>query len=251
MKSNITKIAAAAVVITGIVFFLTLPTSIVLADVVEKVRQFDCLIQKEHRIITAIGQKQPILVTDVKKYIQANRGYVEEQYDQRGNLVTTVYLLKDKQQIITVLHQPKQYFIIDLKDTSMELPDSFNAQGLVEWIVLEQNPHKLGQEEIDGHKVEGFEVVNPKAMKDLSKLSKGLYPVGDNTWRLWVDVKSKLPVKVEGEFVMGKGPITNYMEVQTKFETTGIEWGAQFDRNILEPKIPADFTLIPFSTSTK
>jgi hypothetical protein len=219
--------------------------------VAEKVRQFDSLIQRERRTITIVGQEEPALVTDVKKYVLTNRGCVEEQYDQRGNLLTTVYLLKDKQQVITVLHPPKQYFIIDLNDTALELPGSFNAQGLVEWIVLEQNPAKLGQREINGRKAEGFEAVNPKAIEEMSRLSNGMLPVGENSWRLWIDVETKLPIKIESEYIMGKGPLTNFTEAKVKCETSSIEWGAEFDKSIFEPAIPDGYTLLGTSTSTK
>jgi hypothetical protein len=251
MKSPITKVAAAAVILVGIVFFVTQPTSVAIAEVAEKVKQFDRLIQRERRIMTIVGQEKPAMVTEVKKYVLTNQGCVEEQYDQQGNLLTTVYLLKDKQQVISVLHPPKQYFVMDLKGTVLELPGSVDAQGLVGWIVLEQNPVKLGQTEINGRKAEGFEAVNPKAIVELSRLSNGMLPVGDNRWRLWIDVDSKLPVKIQAEYVMGKGPLTNNTEVSVKTETTGIEWGAQFDKSIFEPVIPADYALIGPSTPTK
>jgi len=251
MKRPITKLAAAAVIVAGILFLSAEPTSVALAEVAEKVKQFDSLIQRERRIITIVGQKEPALVTDVKKYVLTNHGCVEEQYDQRGNLLTTVYLLKDKQQVINVLHPPKQYFIIDLNDTALELPGSFNAQGLVEWIVLEQNPVRLGQKEINGRKAEGFEAVNPKAIEEMSRLSNGMLPVGENTWRLWIDVKTKLPVKIQAEYIMGKGPLTNFTEVKVQTETSSIEWGAEFDKSIFEPVIPDGYTLLGTSTSTK
>jgi hypothetical protein len=36
-----------------------------------------------------------------------------------------------------------------------------------------------------------------------------------------------------------------------KSETSAIEWGAEFDKSIFEPVIPADYTLLSTATSTK
>ncbi|MBN1796573.1 MAG: zf-HC2 domain-containing protein [Sedimentisphaerales bacterium] len=254
MNSKITKLATAAAVIlvAAVIFSLFVgPTSVVLADVVEKVKQFDKIIQRENRIITVVGQDQPFMITDVKKYVSTEHGAVEEQYDQNGNLITTVYLLKEKQQIITVLHPPKKYFIIPLDNTALELQEGFNAKGYVEWIVSESNPVRLGQKEINGRKAEGFETVNPKAMAEMAKVSKGMFPIGDNTWRLWVDVETKLPIKVEADFIMKKGPLTNFTDVHTKSETSSIEWGAEFDDSIFIPNIPDDYTELDISAFNK
>ena len=138
-----------------------------------------------------------------------------------------------------------------MDDTALELPGSFNAQGLVEWLVLEQNPVKLGQEEINGRKAEGFEAVNPKAIEELSRIGNGILPVGENSWRLWIDVETKLPVKVEAEYIMGKGPLTNFADVKVKCETSSIEWGAEFDKTVFEPAIPDDYTLLDTSSLIK
>lgn len=251
MKSPIIKFAAAAVIIAAGLFFFTQPGSVALAEVAEKVRQFDSLIQRGKTIITIAGQQEPFMTTDTKKYVLADEGSVDEQYDQNGNLMTTVYVLKEKQQVIMVLKPLKQYLIIDLKGTAIEMPPSFDAKALVECFVLESNPVKLGQKEIDGRKAEGFEALNPKAIEEMSKLSNGMFSMGDNTWRLWVDVKTKLPIKVEGEFIMKASPMTNFTESNVEFETTSIEWGAEFDKSIFEPDIPDDYTLLDTSTPTK
>ena len=251
MKSKIIKLAAAAVILIclliGMNYFGASITTVALADVAEKIRQFDSLIQEEHRVVTNIRRQGQKWEMDIKKYVSTKYGSVEQQYDQQGNIMTTVYLLKNKQQVITVIHPAKQYFTISLENTNLELPDFVNPKDIVEFIILEQNPIKLGQKEIDGRKAEGFEAVNPKAMAELAKLSNGMLPIGDNKWKLWIDIQTKLPIKIEGEYTMAEGPMTNYMAVNVTTETTNLEWGAKFDDNIFNPVIPDDYR--PIDTS--
>ncbi|MBN2588357.1 MAG: hypothetical protein JXA96_00725 [Sedimentisphaerales bacterium] len=251
MKNRITKFATAAIIFAGILigmnYFGGAMSSVALADVAEKIKQFDSLIQEEHRIVTNIRQDGQKWEMDVKKYISTKYGSVEQQYDQQGNIMTTVYLLKNTQEIITVIHPAKQYFTISLKNTNLELPDFVNPKGIVEFIVLEQNPVKLGTKEIDGKKAEGFEAVNPKAMTELAKLSNGMLPIGDNKWKLWVDVKTELPIKIEAEYTMTEGPMTNFMAVNVVSETKNLEWGAKFDDSIFNPDIPDDYKPIDSS----
>ncbi len=254
MKARITKLSSAAAVIIAAVIaimFLNGHASVALAEVIEKVKEYNTLIQYESRVMTILGQDQPFMTTDVKKYVSTEYGAVEEQFDQRGNLITTVYLLREKQQAIVVLHPPKKYFVIDLDNTTLELQQGFNAKGYVEWIVTESETVKLGQKEIDGGKVEGFMAVNPKAMAEMAEVSNGMFPIGDNTWKLWVDIETKLPTKIEVDFVMNKGPMTNYTDVHIKAETSRIEWGAEFDESIFEPDIPDNYTKLDAPSSPK
>jgi hypothetical protein len=251
MKSPIIKLAAAAVIIAAVLFFFTQPGSVALADVAKKVRQFDTLIQQEQRSVYAIGQTEPGFITNAKKYVSTDYGSVEEQYDPQGNHITTTYLLKKEQKIITLMHEAKMYFVITLKGTALELPEGIDARSLVECIVTEQNPKKLGRKKIDGRTAEGFEAVNPEAMAKLSEISGGIMPLGDSTWRLWIDVETKLPIKIEGDLIFEEGPLTGFIKAQMKFETTSLEWGAEIDDSIFDCVIPDDYTLVDASNFTK
>lgn len=251
MKSPIIKFAAAAVIIAAGLFFFTQPGSVALAEVAKKVRQFDTLIQQEQRRVYAIGQTEPGFITNATKYVSTDYGSVEEQYDLEGNHITTTYLLKKEQKIVTLMHEAKMYFVITLEGTPLELPDFVNSKQLVECIVTEQNPKKLGRKEIDGRMAEGFEAVNPEAMAEMAKLSGGMLPLGDSTWRLWIDVETLLPIKMEGDLIFEEGPLTSFTRAQMKFETTSLEWGAEIDDSIFDFVIPDDYTLVDASNFTK
>ncbi len=253
MKSPIIKFAAAAAIIlaAGILIFVVEPATVNLAQAAERVRQFDTLIQREQRSVYAIGQTEPGFIANATKYVSTDYGSVEEQYDPEGNHITTTYLLKKEQKIITLMHEGKMYFVITLEGTALELPEGIDARSLVECIVTEQNPKKLGRKKIDGRMAEGFEAVNPEAMAKLSELSGGMIPIGDSTWRLWIDVETKLPIKIEGDLIFEEGPLTGFTRAQMKFETTSLEWGAEIDDSIFEPDIPDDYTLVDASNFTQ
>ncbi len=100
----------------------------------------------------------------------------------------------------------------------------------------------LGRSEIDGRDVEGFE---------LSAAKLGLEPLGDRRLRdpqippararLWVDVKSSLPVRMEVEMTVEAGPL-GPMQVRAAY--SGFEFDVALDRALFELAIPNDVRVL-------
>jgi hypothetical protein len=91
-------------------------------------------------------------------------------------------------------------------------------------------PYKeLGRSVIDGIEVEGVEVADPPTDGD-AKLENG---VG----RMWVDVQTELPVRIEIEGTADAMAVRWLME---------FKWSEAVDPALFEPNIPSDYTpLIP------
>ncbi len=83
---------------------------------------------------------------------------------------------------------------------------------------------ELGRSVIDGVEVEGIEVTDPPT--DGEKLENG---VG----RLWVDVQTELPVRIEIEGTADGAAVQWLME---------FKWSEAVSPAVFEPNIPADYT---------
>ena len=83
---------------------------------------------------------------------------------------------------------------------------------------------ELGRSVIDGVEVEGIEVTDPPA--DGQKLE-------NSVGRLWVDVQTELPVRIEIEGTAGGQPVRWLME---------FKWQEAVDPAAFEPNIPGDYT---------
>jgi outer membrane lipoprotein-sorting protein len=254
MNSKITRLATAAAIVIAATVMLCIfagPTSVVLADVVEKVQQYDKIIQHETRVMTPVGQQQPGMTTQVKKYISTEYGMVEEQYLPDGSLLTSIYLLKENGKMLMVIHPSKQYFSVSFNETSLEFQESFNARGYVEFIFKCDDYIKLGQKEIDGRKVEGFEAKDPPFVEEISKMKDYPFKMADSTWRIWVDQKTKLPVKAESQITLLESVFTENKKVRINADTYDIQWNAEFDDSVFTPNIPDDYTELDMSTLTQ
>ena len=86
-------------------------------------------------------------------------------------------------------------------------------------------PYKeLGRSTIDGVEVEGIEVTDPPT--DGGKLDAGI-------GRLWVDVETQLPVRIELEGTADGKPVRWLME---------FKWSEAVDPILFDPNIPTDYT---------
>jgi outer membrane lipoprotein-sorting protein len=87
---------------------------------------------------------------------------------------------------------------------------------------------ELGRSVIDGIEVEGIEVANPPVLQ--GKLENG---VG----RMWVDVQTELPIRIEIEGTAGSKAVQYFME---------FKWSEAVDPSVFEPNISGDYTpLVP------
>jgi len=86
---------------------------------------------------------------------------------------------------------------------------------------------ELGPDIIDGIEVEGIEVTDPKVWGGMVAKAVG---------RLWVDVATNLPVRIEMEMFME--------DMETKMVMDQFEWGIELDPSLFEPVIPEDYELM-------
>jgi hypothetical protein len=250
MQSRITKFVVAAVIIIATAvcvhyFNVSLDgTSVALAEVAEKVNQYDTLTHKERRLVTVAGEDEPWLTADVVKYARANYGVVEEQYDTDGNLLYRAYVLCREQGVIMLFPECKKFLLVSLNEVTLQRLSQITPQGLVNWFLSDEYTC-LGHKEIDGRIAEGFEIINPTVFQELAKSSQGYFPIESSKMRLWIDVETKMPVLGESEVIVGKCLLTTFQKMHVKAKAYDLQWGIDIDPNIFDPNIPADYT--PFN----
>jgi len=230
MKSNITKLAAAAVIIVAVILGLTITggpdiASVVWGEVIEKVEQIPAL---------TFDMTVEISYTENNKLSLQSENYVAGDYGTKssiymnGELFVLKYRLPRKNLAYEIRPKDKTYIRI-------ELPDRQAAKGQDPddprtWLkmILSGDYTELGRDNINGVDVEGIEC-NPAEM------------VGDENgvMRLWVDVEINLPVRIELEKLgMEGGQMRPH-----KFVMENFQWNVELDESVFEPNIPDDYKL--------
>jgi len=206
MKSPITKLAAAAVIIIavffGLPFFHGNSSGIVLADVlarIEQVKAFKC-----KGSFTMTGQMAP-----GKPYKFETRwtDLISQEYGSKLNIETPdpnggqipyaeFYVSPKKKTFIEIAHTAKKYVRAELDDDDAqqrqkELSRYSDPGGLLKEIMACKYEN-LGRSTIDGVDVEGFRTIDPN-------LGWGGLGFKDQQVdvKVWVGVKTRLPVRYE------------------------------------------------------
>lgn len=236
MKSRISILAAAAVIIiavlVGINPFGGSVTSVAWADVAEKIDKVHSYTYRQRRSATSGPKKEGF------EFISAdreNRVYCSENYGMRvdvyqgENLLLSIYSLAHEKAFISVLHSTRQYNRNPIPDGQVAgmLQAGIGPREMVKHI-LSNDYTELGQETIDGIKVEGVELAGQKISGER---------LDDAVTRLWVDIETGLPVRIELEG-LAHGTSTNVMIVQDEFQ-----WNVELLAVDFDPNIPSDYTL--------
>ena len=246
MKSGITKIAAAVIIIAiiGLHQFNSSikGTSVVWADVAERLEKVSSYTARADRALTGIGQEEPFFECEILRYFSPDHGSVEESYED-GELVMLAYCSIAEKAALIVFPQNKMYWRFDLNEellSVVEYINPANTDGITKLFGSERCT-RLGSRKIDGVRTEGFEV---KDVKLFSQVPGYLLRPEDINIRIWVNNETLLPARIEGEGFVGKGVLTGFKEFRYKEVMDSIEYDAEIDESIFEPDIPDDYILI-------
>ena len=230
MKSKITKIAAAAVIIVAVILGLTITggpeiASVTWAEVIEKVEQIPAL---------SFEMTTEISYTENEKLSLQSENYVAGDYGTKssiymnGELFVLKYRLPKKNLAYQIRPKDKTYFRFDLSDEHAAKGKDPDDPRTWLKIILSGDYTKLGRDNINGVAVEGIECNRPEMTGDENGIM-----------RLWVDVETNLPVRIEVEKLgMEAGQMRTH-----KFVMENFEWNVELDESVLEPNIPNDYKL--------
>ncbi len=237
MKSRLTKLAAAAVIIiailAGLPFINNGGPGIALADVLEQVEKVPAFIYKMKMTVT--GEMMPgTPARDMEQeaiiIISKDLGMKMEMTmtDSNSGEQTTqiMYLLPEEKAVFMIMPELKKYIRMELTD---ELLDKMKMQNNDPRLMIRQmvgaEYTKLGPSVIDGVAVEGFKTTDPAILGGM---------MGDVKVTLWVDSATKFPILIEMDMSMGE-------QMRMKGSIYGIEWDVPVVAEDFVPDIPHDF----------
>jgi len=243
---KITKLAAAAIFIAAIIglhdFSSSLRgTSIVWADVAERLEKMRSYTAQAHRVLTEAGQEEPFFQCNVFRYFSPDYGSIEESYVD-GKLVMLAYCSISEMSALIVFPLDKKYIRFELNEellSMVEYTNPANTDGMMKLFGSERCV-KLGSREIDGVIAEGFEVTD---VKIFSQAPRFLLNPKDINISLWVNKETSLPIRIEGEGFIGKCFMTRFKDIRYEEVMYDIEYDVEIDESIFEPNIPTDYRL--------
>lgn len=238
MKSPVTKIAAAAVIVIGVFgltfFFAQTSKSIVLADVLEKVEQTRAFMYRMDMTIT--GAVMPGRKQDMKGTIVASSDYgikweMNITDPNTGVDVSSVaYIIPDQKVLLTIMPAQKKYMRMEFDDdmiTRMK-KQNYDPREIIKQMMNCQYT-ELGRSVIDGIEAEGFQTTDPEYSTGMADNLKAT---------LWVDVKTWMPVRLEMDIKMNE-------QTSIQGSVYDYQWNMPVDAGDFKPVIPDDFTALP------
>ncbi len=246
MKSKISKMAAAAVIVLAgflALNFFDKTSGIVWAEVVKRLEDIKTGVYK--------------ITTDIKGMSGTPEGYtthitqdVTLSYEQgavridsslqvpRGTRKSQTYILFEESVLITVMPAQKKYFEVTISDEQMQkMEDEKGDPVTLLKAMLEHDYTDLGRKTIDGVAAWGIEVSDPKlGAKMGSFISGGMFD--ETTVQLWVDEKNELPIRINATGSSKDG--------QASMETVydNFQWDIEIEPALLKPEIPDDYELM-------
>jgi len=240
MKSPITKLATAAVVIIACVIGLSLwrttGSGIALADVLARIEQVKAVRYKWSTKVTGEDPNKP--------YSSEERGtnLISQEYGSKGKTESLdpnggestfeeVYIFPDKKTMLRIWAKQKEYWRIEVNDVFIERMWRDNDPRTYLKQIVACKYESIGRATIDGIEVEGFRTTDPNWLGN----SKDKDIVAVDV-KMWVDVKTRLPARYDSTYVY-----TNKSSVHEV--TYDFQWDVPVDAAEFEPPvIPDDYT---------
>ena len=241
MKSPITKLAAAAVVVVAVLIGMSemggSGTSVAWGEVVRNVEASPGF----------IFQMKQIYYRETTGTIEIyNKVYGSAEYGVRmdGHLdpesPVQVYASRKEGAMILIDHSAKTYSRKPLAgDELAELEKMDPKEGVSK--MLSVGYIKLGRKTINGIEAEGVEITNPAGANISSETP---IEIDSHVAQLWVAVETGLPVLLESKTSINNGMQKSHT-IQDEFQ-----WNVELDASEFEPDIPEDYTLMEVEIDT-
>lgn len=238
---SLKKLSVAAILVIGVTAFLVLnrtPGSIALADVYTKVQQARTFMYAMSMTMTGMGELtgQPdSRATTAEGTIVISTEYgmkmetqIHTQTPDRSHETITqlAYMLPNDKVIISIMPEQKIYQKIELTEQLLEETKKQNNDPR-EMIRQMMNCQyvSLGQSEINGVKVQGFETTDPAYSGGVG---------GDVRAVLWVDADTWLPVQSEVSMTIGE-------KMKIDIVISDFQWDVPVDASEFACVIPDDY----------
>jgi len=246
MKSNITKYSAAAIVALTIALVLLNPfgwpkhSGVLLAAVQEKIADTDTMVIRGQKIISPACDPNLSFKLDVVKYMSKLYGHTEEGYiGGRQAYRLTVNL--PEQRAIIVCPMLRKYLAFPATEEQIKIVEKLSPVGVID-LLLQAGYTELGTADINGVEVEGFEFYDAKVVQDI--LPKFLLDIKQGRGVIWVGTKELLPIKIEGDIVIGPSVLTFFTECRVHETCVLEDYNVELAPELFSTSVPEGFTEI-------
>lgn len=257
MESKITKYSAAAVVALAFVLVLLNPfisfnlDSIAWGAIPQKVAGAETMIIRGTKTFTDPAKPDEVFEFagikwhfDLKKYFSKQHGLVEEGYVD-GKLIYRITMNPNKKQALLIIEPYKKYMLYDAKDPEMQnFLENVTPDNILN-LCLEGGYKELGQKQINGLDVEGFDCQDAKKFGNI--FPKALFDLKKANATIWIRAKDQLPVQAEGNMVVGKCVMTMFHNLNMhEFNTLG-DYNIELDEAIFDTTVPEGYSELTVS----
>jgi len=240
MKSPLTKLATAAIVAIACLIGLSLwrgtESGIALADVLARIEQVSAYRYQCSSKMTSMDPNKPYSPeTRVTKLISQEYGAKTEfeRPDPNGGWITFqqgyIFPFPEEKTMILIYPGQKKYTRIQLDDRYAEFLWQINSDASF-WAkrILGCKYESMGRSIVDGIEVEGFRSTDPNIL-----------PGVDVDNKMWVDVKTRLPVRYDFTGVH-LDKMGNKKEIE-QIVYHNFQWDVPVDASEFKPVIPDDY----------
>jgi hypothetical protein len=247
MESQVTKYSAAAVVALAafvlLSLFWTSDQGVALAAVQEKVAQISTMILRGEKAFTCVADPNVAFRFDVIKYISRQHGFTEEARIGEA-LVYHIAFNKPRQQCVILLPLWKKGLNFPWTDEQIQIMEKLSPTSVVD-LLLQTEHKKLGTATLDGKEVEGFEYQDIKPVQDI--LPKGLFNIQQGKGTVWIATKELVPVRMEGDILIGKSVTTLLMDWRLHETSTLDSYDVELDPKLFNTDMPEGYTQLTLS----
>jgi len=249
MKSKLTKIAAAAVIIIAcsisLIFWKSTGSGIALADVLTRIEQVTGYMYQIKSIATDPEQQgtetttATIIVSneaDLKMTITEvdSNNFQKPSEWESFTLGEEWYLLPKSNSIVFINHKQKKYSRFFVENPKHHLyKKQYNEPREIIKQILNCEHKSLGQSIIDGVTVEGFQTTDKNYQGGFFGQADS-FPNKKVDVKLWVDVNTFLPVRLEED-------VTKSGDMHIQDISYDFRWNVIINPDDFEPNIPEDY----------
>ena len=230
MKSKISKMAAAAVIIIAVFIGINFlgGSSVALADVAKKLEQVTNGVFKKTTTTYSLKNNNTDEFDSLTYYTD---GAMLENMYRDNKLIYQVYVTFLEGILVNIDHQKKEYDKIELSDEDIQEFSQLSPGNIVNLILSKGEYKTLGRKTVDGILSDGFEFNDKRIMLSFDKNN-----IEDVTIHLWVDVKTDLPVRFEISGIVQNTLKANVIMYEP-------QWNVELEEDFFEPKIPEGYIL--------
>ncbi|MHC4131102.1 MAG: hypothetical protein ACYSSP_07920 [Planctomycetota bacterium] len=234
MKSKITKLTAAAVIIIAVLIGIKQfggsidGAGVAWGALAEKIESFESVVF--HLTANVKMQNLPqgqTPKTETIAYYSSEHGSRAECY-MNDKLSFTMYLNPKENIFVSVMPEQKKFMKVTDKspDELKQISEKDDPRVMVRHMMSTEY-EQLGRDKINGIDVEGIECTGPGVMGGMFE---------DATARLWVEIGTDFPVRIEIEGIVAGG------QWEMSMVMDDFQWNVELDPALFVPDIPSDYT---------